>query len=53
MGTQQVQYGFLQEAPQRTVNYERGLKEVLQLTKTLRSEQLKDCNLFLFITSIT
>jgi hypothetical protein len=43
MGTQQVQYGFLHEASQRPVNYERGLKEVQQLTKSLRAGQLKDC----------
>ena len=43
MGTQQVQYGFLHEAPKRPVNYERGLKEIQQMTKSLRSGQLKDC----------
>lgn len=44
MGTQQVQYGFLQ-APQRPINYERGLKEIQQLTQSLRSGNLKDCTI--------
>lgn len=42
MGTQQVEYSFLQ-APQRPINYERGMKEVQQLKKSLRAGHLKEC----------
>lgn len=47
MGTQQVKYGFLQ-APQRPINYKKGMKEIEQLTQSLRTGQLKDCILFYF-----
>ena len=40
MGTQQVQYGFLQ-APQRPFNYEQGIKEIETLTQSLHSGNLK------------